>query len=104
MGRFGRWRGGQGDEVGNNGAAAVLCSGEESRRRQGFSVREKEGAGRGKGVFIGGGVLGGGGRGIVRSLEDRDLVGGWVLLLNLGDVGFVEVGMATVPSSGGRLL
>ena len=31
----------------------------------------------------------------------QGLVGGWLLLLNLGDEGFSEVSMATVPSSGG---
>ena len=30
----------------------------------------------------------------------QGLVGGWLLLLNLGDEGFAEVGMATVPPSG----
>ena len=29
------------------------------------------------------------------------LVGGWLLLLNPGDKGFAEVGVATVPPSGG---
>ena len=31
----------------------------------------------------------------------QGLVGGWLLLLNPGDEGFAEVGMATVPPSGG---
>ena len=31
----------------------------------------------------------------------QGLVGGWLLLLNLGDEGFAEVGVAIVPSSGG---
>ena len=31
----------------------------------------------------------------------QGLVGGWLLLLNLGDEGFAEVGVATVPPSGG---
>ena len=31
----------------------------------------------------------------------QGLVGGWLLLLNPGDEGFVEVGVATVPPSGG---
>ena len=31
----------------------------------------------------------------------QGLVGGWLLLLNLGDEGFAEVGLATVPPSGG---
>ena len=31
----------------------------------------------------------------------QGLVGGWLLLLNLGDEGFAEVSMATVLSSGG---
>ena len=30
----------------------------------------------------------------------QGLVGGWLLLLNLGDEGFAEVGVATVPPSG----
>ena len=34
----------------------------------------------------------------------QGLVGGWLLLLNLGDEGFAEVGMATVPPPGGRSL
>ena len=34
----------------------------------------------------------------------QDLVGGWLLLLYLGDVGFVEVGVATVPPPDGRSL
>ena len=34
----------------------------------------------------------------------QGLVGGWLLLLNLGDEGFAEVGMAIVPPSGGRSL
>ena len=34
----------------------------------------------------------------------QDLVGGWLLLLHLGDVGFVVVGVATVPPLGGRSL
>ena len=32
----------------------------------------------------------------------QGLVGGWLLLLNLGDEGFAEVGVATVLPSGGR--
>ena len=31
----------------------------------------------------------------------QGLVGGWLLLLNPGDEGFAEVGVATVPPSGG---
>ena len=31
----------------------------------------------------------------------QGLVGGWLLLLNPGDEGFTEVGVATVPPSGG---
>ena len=31
----------------------------------------------------------------------QGLVGGWLLLLNPGDKGFAEVGVATVPPSGG---
>ena len=31
----------------------------------------------------------------------QGLVGGWLLLLNSGDEGFAEVGVATVPPSGG---
>ena len=31
----------------------------------------------------------------------QGLVGGWLLLLNLGDEGFAEVSVATVPPSGG---
>ena len=34
----------------------------------------------------------------------QGLVGGWLLLLNLGDEGFAEVGMAIVPPPGGRSL
>ena len=34
----------------------------------------------------------------------RDLVGSWLLLLHLGDVGFVVVVVATVPPPVGRLL
>ena len=31
----------------------------------------------------------------------QGLAGGWLLLLNPGDEGFAEVGVATVPPSGG---
>ena len=34
----------------------------------------------------------------------QGLVGGWLLLLNLGDEGFAEVSVATVLPSGGRSL
>ena len=34
----------------------------------------------------------------------QGLVGGWLLLLYLGDVGFVMVGAATVPLPSGRSL
>ena len=34
----------------------------------------------------------------------QGLVGGWLLLLNLGGEGFAEVGVATVPLPGGRSL
>ena len=34
----------------------------------------------------------------------QGLVGGWLLLLNPGDEGFTEVGVATVPPSSGSSL